>query len=98
MLSARLGPRVHEWGPELIRSQPRKGGAWAVGVATPLAPLTAASPGLPRSTIISLPEPVPRPEPFRKKEVVEILSHKKAYNTCEGQRIPRAAGGREWPP
>ncbi|XP_074201723.1 delphilin isoform X2 [Camelus bactrianus] len=30
---------------------------------------------------ISLPEPVPGPEPFRKKEVVEILSHKKAYNT-----------------
>ncbi|XP_060029231.1 delphilin isoform X1 [Erinaceus europaeus] len=26
-------------------------------------------------------KPVPRPEPFRKKEVVEILSHKKAYNT-----------------
>nr|XP_034345378.1 delphilin isoform X1 [Arvicanthis niloticus] len=27
------------------------------------------------------PKPVPGPEPFRKKEVVEILSHKKAYNT-----------------
>ncbi|XP_037670310.1 delphilin isoform X1 [Choloepus didactylus] len=26
-------------------------------------------------------KPAPRPEPFRKKEVVEILSHKKAYNT-----------------
>ncbi|XP_069342037.1 delphilin isoform X1 [Eulemur rufifrons] len=26
-------------------------------------------------------KPLPRPEPFRKKEVVEILSHKKAYNT-----------------
>ncbi|KAM5229197.1 delphilin isoform 2-T2 [Ctenodactylus gundi] len=26
-------------------------------------------------------KPVPRPEPFRKKDVVEILSHKKAYNT-----------------
>ncbi|XP_024601034.1 delphilin [Neophocaena asiaeorientalis asiaeorientalis] len=26
-------------------------------------------------------KPVPGPEPFRKKEVVEILSHKKAYNT-----------------
>ncbi|XP_049644148.1 delphilin [Suncus etruscus] len=26
-------------------------------------------------------KPMPRPEPFRKKEVVEILSHKKAYNT-----------------
>uniref|UniRef100_A0A8C9JNM1 Grid2 interacting protein n=1 Tax=Panthera tigris altaica TaxID=74533 RepID=A0A8C9JNM1_PANTA len=29
-------------------------------------------------------KPLPGPEPFRKKEVVEILSHKKAYNTCEG--------------
>ncbi|XP_058566383.1 delphilin isoform X2 [Neofelis nebulosa] len=28
-----------------------------------------------------LQEPLPGPEPFRKKEVVEILSHKKAYNT-----------------
>ncbi|XP_039082090.1 delphilin isoform X2 [Hyaena hyaena] len=26
-------------------------------------------------------KPLPGPEPFRKKEVVEILSHKKAYNT-----------------
>uniref|UniRef100_A0A8C5LJM7 Delphilin n=1 Tax=Jaculus jaculus TaxID=51337 RepID=A0A8C5LJM7_JACJA len=26
-------------------------------------------------------KPMPGPEPFRKKEVVEILSHKKAYNT-----------------
>ncbi|XP_076996386.1 delphilin, partial [Tamandua tetradactyla] len=26
-------------------------------------------------------KPAPRPEPFRRKEVVEILSHKKAYNT-----------------
>ncbi|KAI5257301.1 Delphilin [Manis pentadactyla] len=26
-------------------------------------------------------KPVPGPEPFRKKDVVEILSHKKAYNT-----------------
>lgn len=41
---------------------------------------------------------MPRPEPFRKKEVVEILSHKKAYNTCEGQGVPRAVGGRGRPP
>ncbi|XP_053131642.1 delphilin isoform X2 [Hemicordylus capensis] len=30
---------------------------------------------------ISLPEPCPLPESFKKKDVVEILSHKKAYNT-----------------
>lgn len=36
---------------------------------------------------------MPGPEPFRKKEVVEILSHKKAYNTCEGLRRPRGWGG-----
>ncbi|ELW69933.1 Delphilin [Tupaia chinensis] len=35
-------------------------------------------------------KPVPGPEPFRKKEVVEILSHKKAYNTCEELGAPRA--------
>nr|XP_056722323.1 delphilin [Euleptes europaea] len=29
---------------------------------------------------ISLPEPSPLPESFKKKDVVEILSHKKAYN------------------
>lgn len=44
-----------------------------------------------------LPEPVPGPEPFRKKEVVEILSHKKAYNTCEGLGSPRGMGDRRWP-
>lgn len=31
---------------------------------------------------------MPGPEPFRKKEVVEILSHKKAYNTCEKPKGP----------
>ncbi|KAL7979052.1 hypothetical protein Chor_015076, partial [Crotalus horridus] len=31
---------------------------------------------------ISLPEPNPLPEPLKKKHVVEILSHKKAYNTA----------------
>lgn len=40
-------------------------------------------------------KPVPGPEPFRKKEVVEILSHKKAYNTCEGPGRPRGCGGQE---
>uniref|UniRef100_A0A2K5XX34 Grid2 interacting protein n=1 Tax=Mandrillus leucophaeus TaxID=9568 RepID=A0A2K5XX34_MANLE len=38
-------------------------------------------------------KPVPGPEPFRKKEVVEILSHKKAYNTCEGPGNPRGCRG-----
>lgn len=42
----------------------------------------------PLSHPVSLPEPVPGPEPFRKKEVVEILSHKKAYNTCEKPKGP----------
>lgn len=50
-------------------------------------------PSPPQSPLIkpsaSLPEPVPGPEPFRKKDVVEILSHKKAYNTCEGLGRPR---------
>ncbi|KAG8145434.1 hypothetical protein E2320_011965, partial [Naja naja] len=31
---------------------------------------------------ISLPEPSPLPEPLKKKHLVEILSHKKAYNTA----------------
>lgn len=46
---------------------------------------------------VSLPEPVPGPEPFRKKEVVEILSHKKAYNTCEGPGVPGVVGCRRRP-
>jgi hypothetical protein len=53
--------------------------------------LCHSSPSLPPTALnylFSLPEPVPRPEPFRKKEVVEILSHKKAYNTCEGPGNP----------
>ncbi|XP_035380722.1 delphilin isoform X2 [Electrophorus electricus] len=29
---------------------------------------------------ISIPEPTPQPETFKKKDIVEILSHKKAYN------------------
>lgn len=32
---------------------------------------------------VSLPEPNILPESFKKKDVVEILSHKKAYNACE---------------
>ncbi len=32
---------------------------------------------------VSLPEPTFLPENFKKKDVVEILSHKKAYNACE---------------
>ena len=38
---------------------------------------------------------MPGPEPFRKKEVVEILSHKKAYNTCEGLGMSRGCGGQD---
>lgn len=34
-----------------------------------------------QKTAISLPEPSLLPESFKKKDVVEILSHKKAYNT-----------------
>lgn len=37
--------------------------------------------------LISSPVPVPDPSPqletFKKKDVIEILSHKKAYNACE---------------
>ncbi|EPY89055.1 hypothetical protein CB1_000138025 [Camelus ferus] len=40
-------------------------------------------------------KPVPGPEPFRKKEVVEILSHKKAYNTCEGLGMPKGCWGQD---
>lgn len=32
---------------------------------------------------VSVPEPAPQPETFKKKDVIEILSHKKAYNACE---------------
>lgn len=32
---------------------------------------------------VSPPEPAFLPENFKKKDVVEILSHKKAYNACE---------------
>lgn len=32
---------------------------------------------------VSLPEPAFLPESFKKKDVVEILSYKKAYNACE---------------
>lgn len=29
------------------------------------------------------PEPSPQLETFKKKDVIEILSHKKAYNACK---------------
>lgn len=32
---------------------------------------------------VSLPDPAPQSETFKKKDVVEILSHKKAYNACK---------------
>lgn len=35
---------------------------------------------------VSPPEPAFLPENFKKKDVVEILSHKKAYNACEYQK------------
>ncbi len=35
------------------------------------------------NVLVSLPEPTFLPENFKKKDVVEILSHKKAYNACE---------------
>lgn len=31
------------------------------------------------------PEPSPQPDTFKKKDVIEILSHKKAYNACKQQ-------------
>lgn len=95
----RLGQRVHEWGLWTPRADSVKamgrGASGLLEVATPLlGPLTAASASPPLiKPSVSLPEPVPRPEPFRKKEVVEILSHKKAYNTCEGPGSPKGCGG-----
>lgn len=34
-------------------------------------------------TLVSAPEPSPQPETYKKKDVIEILSHKKAYNACK---------------
>lgn len=36
---------------------------------------------------VSPPEPAFLPENFKKKDVVEILSHKKAYNACEYENM-----------
>ena len=33
--------------------------------------------------LVPAPEPTPQLETFKKKDVIEILSHKKAYNACE---------------
>ncbi|XP_008303533.1 delphilin, partial [Stegastes partitus] len=44
---------------------------------------------------ISPPEPAFLPENFKKKDVVEILSHKKAYNACEYRQNP-TEGSPEW--
>lgn len=33
--------------------------------------------------LVPVPEPSPQPDTFKKKDVIEILSHKKAYNACE---------------
>lgn len=41
---------------------------------------------------VSPPEPAFLPDNFKKKDVVEILSHKKAYNACEYDKN-KAAGG-----
>lgn len=85
---------------ELIQSSPWAGASGLWAVATPvLGPRTAASAWRPLiKPSVSLPEPVPGPEPFRKKEVVEILSHKKAYNTCEGLGVPGGCGGQDATP
>lgn len=34
-------------------------------------------------TLVPAPEPTLQPETFKKKDVIEILSHKKAYNACK---------------
>lgn len=33
--------------------------------------------------LVPAPEPSVQPETFKKKDVIEILSHKKAYNACK---------------
>lgn len=33
--------------------------------------------------LVPAPEPTPQLETFKKKDVIEILSHKKAYNACK---------------
>lgn len=33
--------------------------------------------------VVPAPEPSPQPDTFKKKDVIEILSHKKAYNACK---------------
>lgn len=92
-LSGRLR-KEGDWGHlGLIQLRLCQGVSGLLGVAHPSWILPPAS--LPLIKAFSLPEPVPGPEPFRKKEVVEILSHKKAYNTCEGLGSPRGCGGRE---
>lgn len=37
----------------------------------------------PDSILVPVPEPALQPEAFKKKDVIEILSHKKAYNACK---------------
>lgn len=49
----------------------------------------------PLNVSVSLPEPTFLPESFKKKDVIEILSHKKAYNACEYDWV-RVGGGRWW--
>lgn len=50
---------------------------------------------LPLNVSVSLPEPTFLPESFKKKDVIEILSHKKAYNACEYDWV-HVGGGRWW--
>lgn len=38
---------------------------------------------------VPVPDPSPQLETFKKKDVIEILSHKKAYNACKYHpRVP----------
>lgn len=38
--------------------------------------------------VVPVPEPLPHLETFKKKDVIEILSHKKAYNACKYSIVP----------
>ena len=40
--------------------------------------------------LVSVPEPIHLPETFKKKDVIEILSHKKAHNACKQHALTKA--------
>uniref|UniRef100_G1S0F6 Grid2 interacting protein n=1 Tax=Nomascus leucogenys TaxID=61853 RepID=G1S0F6_NOMLE len=87
MLSRGLGLRCSEtshMSVKRLRWQPSEGGKWELGEDSDYDKLSDMVKYLDLELHFGTQKPskpVPGPEPFRKKEVVEILSHKKAYNT-----------------